>query len=263
MNRTLVLCAGLLWLVYPTSAGAYTITLDMDASLAGIQSSVAVTSGSTITVTGWLTSTTGTALFDHVGLDLGWSKPGELASLSVVAGSPLAGSLAGVAGPSLDLFTSAVVAPSSSLSLGTLGASGANAFNLGGFGYFDSSATLYGGLGSPFGPPGTAVDVFTVDFVVTGVAGSSVTMDPSGIFVPGIYASLPPLTIGGDALWDSIVTLFTFPGAFTGGTVLVVPEPGAGLLLALGVGLALRRRRPGRSASRGSRLASDPYPRRS
>lgn len=81
-----------------------------------------------------------------------------------------------------------------------------------------------------------------MEFVAGGPVGGSVSVDPSGIFVPGFFPTTPPTTVGGDALWDSVVTLFTSPGAYVGGTVYLVPEPTAGLLLLLGVLLAARRR---------------------
>jgi hypothetical protein len=240
-----LLTALLLLLTGAGTASAYSVVLDMDATTPGIQSSVTTTSGSTITVTGYLTSVTGIALFDHVGFDLSWAKPTDTATLTP-SGSPLAGSLAGVGpGPPLDLLTAAAIAVSSPLSTSTLGPTGSNSANLGGFGYSDGSLTAFGGFGSPFGPPGTTVDAFTADFVVSGPAGASASIDPSGIFTPGLYVSLPPLVAGGDALWESIVTLGTTSGSFTGGTVHLVPEPSTGLLFGLGpAALALRRRRP-------------------
>ena len=225
-------------------ADAYTLVLDVDAGTAGIQTSVSVASGTTVTVTGHLVSTTGFAAFDRAGFDLSWSKPGEGASLAAVGGALLAGSLAGVGpGPVTDLIGGGVVGPGASLATTTLGATGTNAFNLGGFGYLDGSASFFGAFGNPFGPPGTTIDVFSADFVASGAAGTSVTIDPSGIFQPGIWPPPAPLASGGDALYDGIVTLFTAPGQYQGGVVQIVPEPGRGLLALLALAAIGRRRR--------------------
>lgn len=226
------------------TASAYNIILDMDATLPGIQSSITVTAGSTITVTGHLVSLGTGALFDHVGVDLSWAKPAEVGTLTPI-GAPRAAGLAGVGtGPALDFFTSSVLAVGSTLTTTTLGPVGGNSFNLGGFAYFDSSFTFFGGLGSPFDPAGTSIDIFEADFLVGGPVGGSVSIDPSGIFAPGLFPPTPPLVAGGNALYDSVVTLFTFPGTYTGGVVHLVPEPTA--LLLGGVGLFtiwLRRHR--------------------
>ena len=54
----------------------------------------------------------------------------------------------------------------------------------------------------------------------------------------------PPTPVaGGDALYDSVVTLFTSPGSYTGGLVSVIPEPARGLLCLLALGALAARRR--------------------
>lgn len=264
-------------------AAAYMIILDMDVSTApappppgplpglpgpatGFESSLMVTSGTTVTVVAYLVNMSSTQVFDTVGIDINHTLPGDTATATIIPGTTLAGMLAGsVTAGAIDLFSIAATAPGAALTPGPLTPLAPYAGNIGGAGYFDSTLApapggQFAGIGfTPGLAPLSYIDVLGFDITVTGAPGDLVTLDPTGVFLPGAYGSgFPPFGVptspGGEALYDSVSGstsgVASPSGTFVGGTITIVPEPATTTLLGLGLlGFTLRRKPVTLSAS--------------
>lgn len=267
--RTLLL-PGVLLAMATNPVHAYTVYLDMDVGTPvgpppppgsgplpdpppGMDASISVTSGTTITIIAYIVHSTGTATFDSVGIDINHTLPGDSALAVPVAGTNFAGGLAGAGPPGTigDLVAAVPTGPGAPLASAGLPPMPPAAGSIGGSGMFDSTpGASFGGFGAGAGPPsvGTYYDVMGMDFTITGAVGDVVTFMPSGIFTPGFFGPgtpppVVPLTVGGDAVYDSLGG-FTSAGAYVGGTVTIVPEPSVLMLIGFGcLGLFLRHRR--------------------
>lgn len=266
LSQKLIL-PGLVLALFIGTAQGYTVFLDMDVSTSpapppgpggppspplGIESTIGVTSGTTVTVIAYIQHATGAASFDAVGMDIQYKLPADTATATYVPGTNLAGGITTVAFPpaGFDLVAAAPAPPGALLtSAGLAPPIAPYSFNVGGSGIFDAMpGSYFGGFGT--GLSGTYFDVMGFDFLVTGSPGDVVTLDPVGIFLPGSYgAGTPPPGVpflpgpGAEAVYDSVTGLTT-PGLFVGGTITIIPEPSSVMLVSLGlIGFSLRRRR--------------------
>lgn len=243
----------------PTLLSADFIILDMDPSTApvpgfppgpgtGFESSITVTSGSTVTIVAYLVPST-PIIFDSFLTDINWGTVGDTATAFAVPATTFAGGVAGLGAPSIDFFAGGPTGPGVPLLPGPFAPIPGYASNIGGVGFFDAPiGANFGGLGvTP--PAGTLFDIHGLDLTVLGAPGSSVSVMPSGLFDPfGVTPGLPtpgrPLLIGGDALYDQL-SGFTTPTFFVGGSIFIaIPEPGSAIVLSLAaIGLIARRRK--------------------
>ena len=259
MKRILVIVSAILVFAFcGQHAQSDIIILDMDPSTApiaglpagpstGFESTIGVTPGSTVTVIAYLVPET-SILFDSFGMDMNFGAPGDTAVATPDPGTSLAGSTAslGAGGTgSLDLFSGGTVIGGTPLSSPIIPLPAVAPFtgNLGGVGYYDPSPLgRFSGLGA-LPTLGVPIDIFGQDFTITGSVGDSVSIMPSGIFVPGVSPPLTPPTArllgaGTDALYDSFSGA-TISTTFIGGSVVLVPEPGCQTILMLAGTLAL------------------------
>ena len=204
-----------------------TIALDVDVSTPGIQSSIAVPAGTTVTVkaiyTPLVTSTPPPPLYaEGLGLDLNWGFAGDLATATPALPVPdtqspsvpsftKTGLLAAAVPPgaATDITGTGIFGPPTSAGVIVPGVGLAlppglplapgvavAAFNIGGGGYFDLMPSgfaggAFGGVidTQPPSPLPISYDLMGWDMTITGTAGDSVTFAPSGISVAGFFAS--------------------------------------------------------------------------
>jgi len=199
------LAAALILFGAATTASAIpVISIDLDPTTAGIQSSLSVASGSSFTIDMVITGD-GAALFDTFAFAADFNDAGAVLGLFGGTGSPTAGSIAGLA-PILatDLFSGAPVGPGSPLT-----PSGVPFPVTPGFAS-SSDGLGMSSLGLPFGPApipaGLTIDLFSLTLVAMGPGTSTV--------LPSTGGGLGGLAFAG------------FPVAFgtSGGTVTVAPS---------------------------------------
>lgn len=284
-KHPLLLAAGVGLVASVSAMAQLTIILDMDVSTppgpgpvpgplfgpaglaTGFEPGITVTSGSSVTVIAYvvqadLGSPLGAAVpFDSIGLDLSWGTAGDTALLA-----PTTPALAGFLSSTTPLaenyaigtfpLPTAPVVPGVPLAPAGVGALPGYTGNIGGAGSADIVLPgspfppgQFGGFGAPgLLPPGSYFDVFGVTFTAIGAPGSSVTLTPSGIFVPptiptpgapGLASAGLLSAVLGDATYDSVTGLtdsFTgLPTIFIGGTITIVPEPSTTAAVASGL----------------------------
>jgi hypothetical protein len=243
------------------------IILDVDSTTAGPQATIAVTSGTVVTVTAYVVADPlmpSPFAFDGVGLDLSWAFPGDTATVSApsAAAGPLASFGSGPpATPSLEFVTLTPITGGSALTSLGVPTLFPGTTNFGGSGFFDpfgGAPPFFSGMAF-FPAPPPAVELMSWSLTVTGSPGDFVTVHPSGIFSPVPPLAPPgpatptvlPMT-GGGSLYNSTIPMSIFqfgpPVSTFTITIVAVPEASAFLFggmvsVGLGAAYALRRRR--------------------
>jgi hypothetical protein len=245
-------------------AGGANINIDFDPTTPGIQGSVNVSPGGTVTAHVIATGVIGGGTsFDTFGVDLSFNDGGgailtqftpSLTSTGTSTAAPLAPTVP--ANFLIDVVSGVAITSNSGVPLtpAALGPLAGYANNLGGVGHWDSFGGYYGGMTVPL-PVGTEVALIDVTFTVTGPVGGTSAVMPSGIWLPNLYGPPPPVPTalplaGGPntaAFYNSFNGVAVFPaGFYTPGSVTIVPEPATMSLLAAGLSiccLKLRRRK--------------------
>jgi hypothetical protein len=215
-SKGLLVCCFVI-LFAPTANAVPLISVDLDPGTDEIQSELTVAAGTSFTIDIVFTGD-GVSLFDTTVLNVLFNS----AVLSLGPGTPRAGTLAGTAGDTADVFGGVPVDPNDPLT--PLGPS-------------PGFSGYVGLVSSGFAPvaPGVNIDMFNLSFVASAPGMS--TLSTMGLS-PG-----QELALGGELVASSLV-----PGAVTV-TDAVIPEPST--LLLLGTGLigvfayARRRKRSG------------------
>lgn len=241
MQRILAIGIGGLVLLCTSHVRADFLFLDFDPGTAGVQTSVGVTSGSSVTVKALYMADTGAtaSLFgDVVGVDINWGLASDMATATYTTpGGAVAGPVAGVAGV-LDFFGGGATSPGLVLTGGGLGVGVAGfTMNAGGAGLVDAGGLDgFGGALGNFSPAPGLVDIMGWDFTVSGSPGEIVTFAPSGVL--GAVAPVP----GGSIFFDADAGPLWSPETISGGFIVIVPEPSTSIALAASC-LALFHRR--------------------
>ena len=227
------------------------LIVDVDPITPGIQSSLSVVSGSSVTVlTYYAPPGTGPLPFNAVGVDLNWTGLGLGAAAPTTPA--LIGSFGGLGPFVVDLISGApILFPGTPLI--SAGLPPVGAFSVGGVGFSDTSASFFT-VGGPIPFP---VDLFGVTFTVSGSVGDSVTFLPTGILVPSVGASpgSGPFVPGGDPFqFLPGGPTATLSDASIGGTITIIPEPHVVLYVILGLGLICWRRQNAALKQAGSSL---------
>lgn len=215
------------------------IVIDLDPVTPGIQTSLSVLPGASVTAITYFDPTlSGPLPINGFGIDLNWTTTG--AASATPSTPPLAGSIAPFGPGVADLVSAASpIFPGMPLSSAGVPPLGAPA-SIGGVGLVDLTATFFGAGG----PLGAAVDLFGVTFTIAGSPGDTVTFMPSGILVPsfGATAGSGPFVPGGAHFQAGVAS----PSPTTADStfisvVTIIPEPGVVLYTWLGLALIGRR----------------------
>lgn len=234
--------------MHPTRAD---LLVDVDPFTPGIQTSLSVLSGASVTVVTYFSPVlSGPLAFNGFAIDLNW---GAVGSATATPTTPaIAGSIAPFAPGRMDIASTATpIMPGMPLASAGAPPSGAP-FSIGGAGLVDLTSSVFG-MGGPIGAP---VDFFGVTFTISGAPGEFVTFTPSGLLVPGLGATpgSGPFVPGGAPYQVGFTSPTpTIPDTAFSSIITIIPEPSA---VAYGViGLALlacrlprargRTRRPG------------------
>lgn len=215
------------------------IVIDLDPMTPGIQTTLSVLPGASVTAITYFDPTlSGPLPINGFGIDLNWTATG--AATATPSTPPMAGSIAPFGPGVADLVTAtSPIFPGMPLaSAGVPPFSGPA--SIGGVGLVDLTATFFGAGG----PIGTAVDLFGVTFTIAGAPGDTVTFIPSGILVPalGATAGVGPFVPGGAHYQAGVgsPSPTTADAAFSS-VVTIIPEPGVALYTWLGLALMGRR----------------------
>ena len=243
MKKTILqsLAAVLLLFGWVTAASAgLIISVDLDPTTAGIQSTLSVAGGTSFTIDVVITGD-GVMGFDAAAFDVAFNDLGAVLGLSGGTGMPTAGALAGTApgffgltlpGEALDVFGFVAVAPGGSLTTDFFPLAAGFAGGIGGVGLLSPGPGPGFPLGGPFPTIGAGVDVvfFSLIFDALILGMSTVDLSTGG-------------GLGGLALAGGAVPFTVASGTVTV-TATAVPEPSTLLLFGTGlVGLAFLRGR--------------------
>lgn len=227
--------AGVLMLGDPARAD---IVIDLDPITPGIQTTLSVSSGSSVTLITYYDPTlSGPIPFNAFGIDLNWTGVGTATATPTTA--PLAGSLTLVGPIVFDFVSGAGPLPPGTPLVSAGMPPGAGAFSIGGVGLVDISGSFFT-FGGPIPGP---VDLFGITFTVSGAVGETLTFTPSGIVLPTVGGTpgIGPFIPGGDHYQIAPGSPTpTISDAFIASSVItIIPEPSVLVYMVLGL-LALR-----------------------
>lgn len=201
------------------------LILDVDPFTPGIQTSLSVLSGASITVVTYFDPTvSGPLAFNGFAIDLNWTGTGSATATPTTPA--VAGSIAPIAPVAVDVVSAAgPISPGMPMTSAGLPPFGAP-FSIGGVGLVDVSSSFFG-AGGPLVAP---VDLYGVTFTIVGAPGETVTFSPSGALVPGVGATAGagPFVPGGAPYQLAPGSPGpTIADVMFSGVVTIVPEPGA------------------------------------
>ena len=226
------LAAALILLGGTTTASAISvISIDLDPTTAGIQSTLGVILGSSFTIDVVITGD-GVMGFDTIAFDVAFNDLGAVLGLTGGTGSPTAGALAGTApglfpvtlpGEALDAFGGAAVAPGGSLTSDLFPLAAGFAGGIGGVGLLSPGPGFpIGGGPFPTIGSGATIPVFSLTLLAMGPGTSTVLPSTGG-------------GLGGLAFFGGPVPFTTASGTVTVTSPSAVPVPAAIWLFGTGI----------------------------
>lgn len=237
MHRTyLSALAGICLLAGASARPAHgDLIIDVDPFTPGIQTSLSVLSGASITVVTYFDPTvSGPLAFNGFAIDLNWTGTGSATA------TPTTPAMAGTIAPAVPIVADIVsatapISPGMPLTSAGVPPSGAP-FSIGGVGLVDMSGTFFG----TGGPLVAAVDLYGVTFTIAGAPGETVTFSSTGLLVPalGATAGAGPFVPGGAPYQLATGSPSpTLPDLAFAGVITIVPEPHAAAYALIGLAL--------------------------